>query len=94
MNDRGYGQQQAPCEVALTVQPVALVVNHLNNVARLYDAVKDNPNELNIGRDNDGNVVVGMEDRDSGNVELWITVDEDQLLAALAVTKTRHVSQD
>jgi hypothetical protein len=73
---------------------VPLVVNHPNNVARLYDVTKDNPNELNVGCDTAGNVVVGMEDRDNGNVELWITVDRDQLLAALAVTKVRHVSQD
>lgn len=72
---------------------MTLVVNHINRVARIYDATKDNPNELNIAV-RDGNVIVGMEDRDNGNIELWITVREDELLAALAVTKIATVSQD
>lgn len=73
---------------------MTLVINHPDNVARLYDGVRDNPNELNISRNTDGRVVVGIEDRDSGNTELWIVVDEAELLAALAVTKIAHVSQD
>lgn len=71
-----------------------LVVNHPDNLARLLDATRDNPNELTIARDADGNVVVGIADRDEGNTELWITVDGDQLAAALAITAVAHVSQD
>lgn len=73
---------------------VQLVVNHPNNLARLLDVTRDNPNELTIARDTAGNVVVGIEDRDDGNTELWITVDAEQLAAALAITTVPHVSQD
>jgi hypothetical protein len=49
---------------------------------------------MNIARDGQGNVIVGLEDLDGGNNELWITVSESELLAALAVTKVKTVSQD
>lgn len=71
-----------------------LVVNHPDNLARLLDATRDNPNELTIARDVDGRVIVGIADRDDGNTELWITVDGAQLAAALAITAVAHVSQD
>jgi hypothetical protein len=73
---------------------MTLVVNHENNVCRLYDGNEDNPNELNVGRLSDGRLTIGLEDRDSGNNELWITVSEEELLAALALTKVAHVGQD
>lgn len=76
------------------LRDVKLVVNHPNNVARLLDVTRDNPNELTIARDFEGNVIIGIEDRDDGNTELWIAVDAAQLAAALAVTAVQHVSQD
>lgn len=52
-------------------------------VCRLYE--EDNPNELNIVPQPDGRVSLGIEDRDSGNNELWITVSREELRAALAL---------
>lgn len=75
-------------------RPTKLVINHRDNLARLLDVLEDNPNELTIASPTGSVVIVGIEDRDSGNNELWITVDRKQLEAALAVTGVPSVSQD
>jgi hypothetical protein len=61
-------------------------------VVRLYDQTRDNPVELNVAKRGDGLVAVGMEDRDSGNVELWTAVNADALRAALALVCVGSVS--
>jgi hypothetical protein len=66
---------------------VIVVVQDYKQLARVYDRVKDNPNELTVGRAGDGRVILLMVDRDGGNTELSLTVSEDDLMAALAVTK-------
>lgn len=66
--------------------------DRLGLAVRIVDGVQDNPNELTIVGHNDGRVSLGIEDRDSGNAELWITVTRDELLAALAVTAAPLVS--
>jgi hypothetical protein len=76
------------------MRDIKLVVNHQDNLARLLDATEDNPNELTVAGIPSDKVIIGLHDRDSGNNELWITVDRAQLEAALAVTKVRTVSQD
>jgi hypothetical protein len=68
-------------------------IAHDHNVARMVDGVDDNPNELSIGRTADGRVAVGIVDRDSGSAELWINVCEEDLLAALAVTRSGSWAQ-
>jgi hypothetical protein len=69
-----------------------MVVNHPDNICRIYSSTEENV-ELNIAR-RDDRIAVGMEDLDDGNTVLWITVKESDILAALALTKTTHVSQD
>jgi hypothetical protein len=63
-------------------------------VCRLYDGENDNPNELNVVAQPNGRVSLGIEDRDSGDDELWITVSRAELLAALALTDAQCVSVD
>jgi hypothetical protein len=67
-----------------------VVVEAYERLVRLYDGVEDNPNELTVGRAPDGRVVLLMVDRDGGNTELSLTVSEDDLLAAIAVTRAGH----
>lgn len=69
-----------------------ITIAHDHNVARIVDGVKDNPNELTVGR-NGNRVIIGLEDRDGGDKEMWIEIDEADLTAALAVTKSGSVSQ-
>jgi len=69
-----------------------LVVNHFNGVVRLYDAVKDNPLEVTVGRHGE-NVEFVIEDRDAGTQDS-ITIDEGQLQAALALTRFQTVCED
>lgn len=76
------------------MRAVKLVVNHQNNLARLLDVLEDTPNELTIASPTHDVVIVGIEDRDDGNKELWIAVSRKQLEAALAVTGVPSVSQD
>lgn len=57
-------------------------------LCRLYDQTKDNPAELTVGVDRDGeHVALLMIDRDDGNTELEIVVRRDELQAALAMTQ-------
>ena len=70
-----------------------MIVNHFNQVSRLYDAVRDNPVELTVGKAKNALVFV-MVDRDEGNTELSITVEYDDILAAIALTRSTTVCED
>ena len=70
-----------------------MIVNHFNQVSRIYDAVKDNPVELTVAKAKNAIELV-MVDRDEGNTELSITVEYEDLLAAIALTKATTVCED
>lgn len=61
-----------------------IVVQEFNQLARLYDAKKDNTAELTIVRNHDdGTLGVIIEDRDAGTQSPSLDVDVKQLLAAV-----------
>jgi len=57
-------------------------------VCRLLDGIVDNPNELSLVKLNDGRIGMVMVDRDSGNKEMTLDVQREDLIAALAVLDT------
>lgn len=66
----------------------------LGMVCRIYDLVDDCPNELNVVAQPNGRVSIGIEDRDGGDVELWITVSREELLSALALGEVPRLTVD